>query len=551
MGLIRNLTFIRTVELNTDNVPISHLAHGLPPGQTSSESAVIPNTRCTNLRQLKLSSLDADLWLLARRPSNNANLCALATLLNHNPHLTHLTLPDTILDSDDVVTAISTLRHLQRLAITTLKMPRGTQSTLRLLQACLPLPDLTELIMDFCLPCGIDDEDSGLKTLSSPRKDRSRLDFETIIKKSLLARFCKNPAATSREDDRNCASPLMLPLLTSGLLDLESCTIPWVSECPTSWDVEKIVREYCPNLKHLTYRSLAHESKYDTDCVDEDDEFLRAFIRGCSGLQSFVSSDFGTQDIFHEQHIISDLVSRHCDTLREIELTDCWLLPSSDQQAILSRCKQLRRFYVHSIYNIDDRSLSGSTGIRFTDVSRSDWACMELRELCVTLNRDFDAEVEHQDDLAGDNIEAVHARSQYEPGINEAERNLLELAAERVYTQIGRLRKLEKLTIDIDRSEDTIAVEWDYEWELTLNHGKLGELADLKNLRSLTLEGDFWSRMGQPEVEFMHEHWPMLEEIVLFGRVSKLRTLSHWQWLLDKRPQMRFITHERTPTKNP
>ncbi|CAO3566661.1 unnamed protein product [Mortierella alpina] len=113
-------------------------------------------------------------------------------------------------------------------------------------------------------------------------------------------------------------------------------------------------------------------------------------------------------------------------------------------------------------------------------------------------------------------------------------------AAKCVYTQIGRLEKLEVLALDIDRSDYTGARERDYAWDLTLSKGWLRELAGLKNLKSLSLQADFWSKMGQAEVEFIAEHWPLLREISLKRRASSWPTQAHWLWLLDRRPHLRF-----------
>ncbi|KAF9932431.1 hypothetical protein BGZ67_004745 [Mortierella alpina] len=163
-------------------------------------------------------------------------------------------------------------------------------------------------------------------------KDTVCLDLDTIIKESSIARLSQNPFASK-------IKLLQLPVCLEDEYDINrknpllSCTIPWVSKCATSLDVEKALREYSPNLKHLTYQSS--EDEYEDEV--EDYEFVRAFIRGCSGLESFTLSNLGSQDPYRPAKlIISDLVSHHYNTLKEIELTDCWRLSGSDQQAILN-----------------------------------------------------------------------------------------------------------------------------------------------------------------------------------------------------------------------
>ncbi len=75
--------------------------------------------------------------------------------------------------------------------------------------------------------------------------------------------------------------------------------------------------------------------------------------------------------------------------------------------------------------------------------------------------------------------------------------------------------------------------------------GYLFELAGLKSLKSFSLGVDFWMGIGQAEVEFMHGHWPLLCEIKISGtNVSRVHEQAHWQWLLRKRPCLRFCAQE-------
>ncbi|KAF9947047.1 hypothetical protein BGZ72_010911 [Mortierella alpina] len=147
------------------------------------------------------------------------------------------------------------------------------------------------------------------------------------------------------------------------------------------------------------------------------------------------------------------------------------------------------------------------SGLAFRDISRSDWVCSELRELCVTLNR-----CRNRGDALGDLGEE---EQQDDPRVW-----LAASTTKRVYQQIGRLGKLEILELNIDRTPRTKAKEYDYMWDLTLSKGYLSEMAGLKNLKSLRFRADFWSAMGQAEVEFMHEHWPLLDEIAINCSVS-------------------------------
>ncbi|CAO3573125.1 unnamed protein product [Mortierella alpina] len=472
-GLIRNLPHIRTVALcpTEHNAAHSHivmqeLVHGLRQCTQPGDSALIPNTRCINLKHFKFRCGSNDDMLPA--------LPHLVTLLDHNRFLTRLTIPLTNSSLDTAsIAAVSKLRHLQSLAVFTDMsiMCKGHRTISLFLQACLPLPDLSELDMD--LDIGEKDEVS----------DQGIPDFDTIIEEATKSRFSGNSSACKiksllfpRCSDSGEPS-LARSLLVSDLVDLESLTVPALYSNSEALHLEQVVREHCIHLKHLKYHD------------------------------------------YEPRLLLSDLVERHCNTLQEITLEDCEQVYSADIQAVLTRCKQLKRLWVQGNY------LTGRAGIEFTDLSMNDWVCTELRVLGLTLNRYPNGE---------------------DSDLDEEDPGLMALDGQRFYRQIGQLGKLEELALDIDRSEESMSKESDYAWDLTLSRGWLGELANLKSLKRLRLNADFWSKMGQAEVEFMQEQWPLLSEISLQGKVSDERTQAHWQWLFDKRPRLLFTTKERS-----
>ncbi|KAF9571680.1 hypothetical protein EC968_000277 [Mortierella alpina] len=501
-GLIRNLHHLRTVDLCVarDRTVMQELARGLPQCPHSAESALDLNRLCTNVRQFK--------FICGFKHNFDLTQPHLITLLNHNRFLTHLTIPLINTEVDiAILTAVSELRHLQSLTVVSCESTgRRTISVHRqaslLLRACLPLPKLSDLKIDLDIIRNDGTNDKGIP------------DLDTIINEATTTRFSGNPTACKIKALQlsNCPEserfPLTRPLLKSDLLDLESFTTP-----SSSWDLnvlslEQVIREHCPNLKHVRC-ALLHGGQN-----------VRAVIRGCSGLKRFTSNDFFSDqdDDYEPRLIIQDLVGYHCDTLEEITLENCNQIFSADIQLILTQCKQLKRLWVQSSYP------NGRAGIEFTDLSMSDWACTELKALGLTLNRypnDEDSDLDEED-----------------PG-------LMALDGERFYRQIGRLGKLEELALDIDRSEETMCEEADYAWDLTLSKGWLGELRNLKNLKRLELNANFWSKMGQAEVEFMHDQWPLLNEVSLQGQVSQQRFQAHWQWLFKKRPRLLFTTEER------
>jgi len=196
--------------------------------------------------------------------------------------------------------------------------------------------------------------------------------------------------------------------------------------------------------------------------------------------------------------------------------------------------------------------------IEFADIGKDEWVCLDLRQLGLILNRFTPPErtlggiiwaepASAEEDLYsifsydGDSEEEEEVWHVQElVPVVDVSASLRAAAAKRVYTQIGRLEKLEVLALDIDRNGNTGAKEQDYAWDLTLSKGWLRELAGLKNLKSLILHADFWSNMGQAEVEFIDEHWSSLREISLERRASSWPTQAHWLWLRKRRPYLRL-----------
>ncbi|KAF9964983.1 hypothetical protein BGZ70_005647, partial [Mortierella alpina] len=434
-----------------------------------------------------------------------------------------------------VLAAISKLEHLQHLTITSFEGAATCRETFLLLKACLHLPELTELhFIDMELDW--DDIDKN--------KEKDVPDVETIIKQASIARFSVNPTAAKIKSLRlpcnryGARNPLPFLLLKSDLLDLETCEIPWFRGDAKLEEIEQVVRERCPNLKHLICPCLRGER-------EQDGEAVCAFIRGCSGLKSFTSRLFSDYDAesfdsrffdddysdLEPRHIISEVVARHHNTLEVLDLTDCWQVFSEDQQNVLSQCRQLARFWV-----TDSFGEGSMVSIESPDIWMSDWVCSELRELSLVLN------LRPKSESAFDEVKAqMEADDEWDE--DDGEEVVRARVTRNVYLQIGRLEKLEVLTLDIDRSFENHMDDSDYAWNLSACDGFLYELAGLKNLRSLELGVDFWSAMDQEEVELMHQAWPLLNEITFYCRPTELSQLEaepHWQWPLSKRPHLRF-----------
>ncbi|KAG9324323.1 hypothetical protein KVV02_006569 [Mortierella alpina] len=491
IALLRNLPRIRTIRTSDANVALVQVL--------INRSSTDPSTLCTNLKRLEIEDIS-----VAHRI---APWPLLEALLDLNPRLTHLKLPFQAVITYGVLPAVSKLDHLQQLSVYSTQQCTRLREMLMFLQACLPLPNLTELLMDLDLAC----VNNG---------DVTDTDLRIMVQEAERARFSRDPTATKIKSLRlpSCRNlmwnPLPLILLKSKLLDLESCEIPWFDADEVLEEVEDVVRRHCPNLKYLYCPSFGNEE-------EEDGEIVWTFVLACSGIRSFVSHRFSDQGPrSRPRDIISTLVSKHFSTLEDFELTECVQVNSYDQQTILSQCRRLKQFWVLSSY-----STGNYIGIDPTDILEKNWVCVELTKLGLTLNRFSRC----SSAFAGNKEDSAH--------------QLLAIAAKNVYTQIGRLTKLEILVLDIEKSVKTKARKGDYAWDLTLSRGWLGELAGLKSLKTLRLQADLWSGMGQAEMEFIHEQWPLLREVGLRGKSLQMSAQSTWFWLLNKRPQLRLV-HE-------
>lgn len=177
----------------------------------------------------------------------------------------------------------------------------------------------------------------------------------------------------------------------------------------------------------------------------------------------------------------------------------------------------------------------GNAVARFQDIVLREWVCPDLRELRLTISRpmiwldeDYDYDYDSDSDSDSEHMDP----------------HLVRAMAKQAYGKIGNLSKLEILWLGCDNGENPETPKEDYEYDLTLKHGWLGEFAGLRELKHLQMLSDFWSRMGQAEVEFMYAHWPKLEKIT-FGFYDSeysedIMGEPHWQWLKEMRPHLEY-----------
>ncbi|KAF9182725.1 hypothetical protein BGZ51_004471 [Haplosporangium sp. Z 767] len=502
---------------------------------------------CTNLRLICIPDFE---WIGEIASSHH-----LFTLVHNNHNLTHLNVPGLMLTIDSLLAesfldAVSNLKHLKHLTISHQKI--STASTLQLLRVCLLHPTLSELQCIFNLE-EVPDENNGSDTgngFGNQGGDDQGNDEETytahmselsefgaqltnITREALLARTTHTGTDPTTVKIRTLMLPsvaegypssFLLPLLKSEVLDLERFHIPRLDELYQP-ELESVIRTYCKGLRYLICPGYVDFSEGGEG---NDIETTVVVIRACAdqGLITFQGRYF-----LHER-AVDALAQYHSSTLVEIESPKCHLVPSSLQQKILSTREQLKRFWVVS-------SEGGQVALEFRDVLSSPWTCLGMRELCLTLGRSMS-----QESSADGTFRALTTGSKETQAMS---REFLAEAAEAVYRQIGQLTQLEVLSLGCDMSEEATTDPIEFEWDLTLTNGYLMQFRRLKRLRHLELRTDFWSKMGQREVEWMHETWPRLEQVT-FMRVSTdkddpnefVRHLPHWAWLKAKRPELRI-----------
>lgn len=158
--LIRNLPLIRTMRIHFANVTLLQvLAEG---------SATDPCTWCNSLKLFEIEDVSCE---HVHRASQH-----LTTILDLNYRLTNLELPFELVYNDVVMASISKLDNLKRLSISSAEDCDGDQAML-LLQACLPLPNQTQLFIDL---------DVVWYDL-----DRGIIDLKAVISRASRARFSK------------------------------------------------------------------------------------------------------------------------------------------------------------------------------------------------------------------------------------------------------------------------------------------------------------------------------------------------------------------------
>ncbi|KAF9274998.1 hypothetical protein BGZ68_000185, partial [Mortierella alpina] len=494
---------------------------------------------CTNLRRINAVLHNSPL-----APEDGFWL-KLKPLLRTNNNLTHLNLEFQGFTPPSIEEEFSALSRLHHLTIRTYMLEQSW--FLSLLRASLQLPRLSELYCHFIVESGdytfegdSDDEYEGVEDVAEPRGE-----LKTILEEAIAARTSetgsmdvKIKALRFPEPREGDITSIILPVLRSELVEIETFEVPELYYYRPEKFYEEVARKYCPELRNLIIPPYYTEDHPAAVC---------SFIRGALGLKTVRGDYFSDAYGSISNKMMPTLVQHQFKTLEEVEFLHCRMIKSSDQQDVLTSCKHLKRFWV-----VPADSYKSEHGLRFQDIVNREWSCLGLKELCLTLNRTIDAEsarVAAQQEWSTSSAQELSQESKQEVNLDqhddqEQECQVKAWAAKQVFIQIGRLVVLETLALGTDESPHGTEKDGRVSaWDLTLSKGWLAELAGLKNLRHLHMRTDYWSEMGQAEVEFMDAKWSLLGEISFDLKKSELCDLvkqPHWQWLQQKRSELRL-----------
>jgi hypothetical protein len=228
------------------------------------------------------------------------------------------------------------------------------------------------------------------------------------------------------------------------------------------------------------------------------------------------------------------VIDHHFATLETVELSDCEAVDGLELQ-------KLKSFTI-------DTCDCGKGAIEFDSIVSQEWVCKDMEVLHLILGRRTDW-VEDEDGAGEETIETDEDEDENEDEEEDdedewtrppRESKAVRRITQKVYAQIGRLTKLQDLSFEWDRSEYPETDTEPFYFDMTLEHGWLVELGGLKELCHFGMRTDFWSRMGQAEVEFMHASWPRLEKLTFACDLQEVTSKPHWQWLKEKRPNLVF-----------
>ncbi|KAF9364275.1 hypothetical protein BGX34_002037 [Mortierella sp. NVP85] len=472
-------------------------------------------------------------------------------ILDHSPHVTRLFLPSLMLILKDHSVVHQFLDSLAN------KTPSLRQLTfyesgnvtpeigLRVLEICLKHPRLRSL------HCGFSISNYNYPKVRDAATKKLIMDptFGAFLEASEHGHQSSSESEMEPKTWTSRIEVLELPWISTGypgkfftnlirshLPRLKWFFVPRIEHADVG-EIEQAFAQGCPKLEHISVGDMPD------DRYDEHD--ARAVIRGCAGqdgsrgLKSFHGRYFDDENYFCEsRYVFSTVIDHHFATLETVKLSGCEAVDGLDLQNMFATCKKLKSFTI-------DTWDCGKGAIEFDSIASQKWVCKDMEVLHLILGRrtewvenevGADEETDETDEDEDENEDEEDEDEWTRPPREKAVRRV----AQKVYAQIGRLTKLQELSLEWDRSEHPEADTTPFQFDMTLKYGWLVELRRLKDLRHFGMGTDFWSRMGQAEVEFMHASWPKLAKLTFACDIQEVSSKPHWQWLKEKRPNLVF-----------
>ncbi|GJJ74950.1 hypothetical protein EMPS_07308 [Entomortierella parvispora] len=316
----------------------------------------------------------------------------------------------------------------------------------------------------------------------------------------------------------------LVPFFKDCVHDLETLFVPYF-DVPVDWvqqtgnDLREAIQSSCPNIKSVTvcrYTQPYQRDGYITLAV-------KTILESCAskgdagdavvetGLQSFDATD----SVLDWTQIESAL-EPHFQTLRVLS-SKVGGQHLAGLGLLVQRSEKLRILNMNWSYK--------TPGGYPLDKWPSEWVCRGLRVLCVQM----------KDPAYGiDPTASEEAKQQNWEQVN------------RFYLAIGQLEALEDLTLGYGASSFTSFMRLpDLLLTFQNTEGCLWYLTRWKKLRRLRLMNDFWSRMGEAEIDFISEHWPQLVDLTFrtddIDWMRKfLNTMHCWRMLKRQLPNLAF-----------
>jgi hypothetical protein len=261
--------------------------------------------------------------------------------------------------------------------------------------------------------------------------------------------------------------------------NLETLDLSRLNHTPTLKHLASILKDNrLPNFRHWLVGGL-----YGEDCQNAHAEMLGSFECGLKSITT--AGDPG----------IEALTQHHVHSLTNLNLNDTpvKLLTFSNLMAALTNLRSVKAF-ISSESSDDD----------FDQAIDEEWMCIDLRSLELHLDTPTRTPKRARRFIDGHQWRGSRAQR----------------CLDYVFSQITKLRDLERLQLSC--SQDDLFL---------MKRGYLGQLAGLKQLRTLDLNKTPPSEFGELEALWMLRNWPKLAQVKDQGAPDVFRTT-----LLAKRP---------------